>query len=45
MSGIITGVEDERVIISVDEGAKAGEEIEVNVEYLNSTRGIYDIED
>ncbi len=45
MSGIITSIENETVVIDVDEGAKAGEKIQVGIEYLSSTRGIYDIED
>lgn len=45
MSGLITSITGENVVIAVDEGAKAGMEIQVSIEFLTSARGIYDIED
>ena len=45
MSGIITAIDGETVVVAVDEGNKAGNEIQISIEYLNSARGIYDIED
>lgn len=45
MSGIITAIDGETVVVAVDEGNKAGSEIQISIEYLNSARGIYDIED
>lgn len=45
MSGIIASVDEETVVVSVDKGMKAGEEIQIGIEFLSSARGIYDIED
>ena len=44
MVGIIKALRGENVVIDVIEGAKEGQEIEVQVDYLLSARGIYEIE-
>ena len=45
MSGIITTIDGETVVVDVDEGNKAGSRIQISIEYLTSARGIYDVED